>query len=89
MSDTCVTELILLNISSGAYHTSAVQPVIYVTDADPDLGHCSVMLEVVGDYLALLLTYETEQDGMFYLYDWRSGVLKTVRAHVISRRILH
>lgn len=86
MSDTCVTELILLNISTGKYHTSATQPVIYVADTVTDQGHCSVMLEIVGDHLALLLTYDTQVDDMFYLYDWRSGVLKTVRASAMQEK---
>lgn len=84
MSDTTrVTELILLNISTGEYHISARQPVIYVTDTAFDQGHCSVMLEIVGDRLALLLTFDTEVDDMFYLYDWRSGSLQTVRTSII------
>lgn len=83
MPDTSITELILLNISTGEYHTSATQPKIHVTNTVADQGHCSVMLEIVGDHLALLLTYDTEVDDAFYLYNWRSGALKTVRSQII------
>lgn len=77
-----VTELVLLSVSTGEHHVSAAQPVIRVTETIPHQGHCSVMLEIVGDRLALLLTYENHPTGLedtFYLYNWRTGNLITVR----------
>lgn len=83
---TAVTELVLLNISTGQHHVMTTQPVIHVTETMVLQGHCSVMLEIVGDHLALLLTYEDHPDEIggthndtFYLYDWRSGTLEFVR----------
>jgi hypothetical protein len=83
MSGTSLTELVLLHISTGAYHTAATQPVIHLTETTFAQGHCSVMLEIVGDNLALLLTYRQNLGlragrDTFHVYDWRSGTIKAV-----------
>ena len=88
---TRVTELVLLNISTGQHHVMTTQPVIHVTETTPLQGHCSIMLEIVGDHLALLLTFEGHsQDEIgnhndtFYLYNWRSGTLEFVRKKLLE-----
>lgn len=54
--------------------------------------HCSVMLEISGDNLALLLTYEDHVDGSpegndhFYLFNWRLGTLKMVITSYATER---
>jgi hypothetical protein len=80
---TGVTELILLSLSTGQHHTAATQPVIYLTETSPSQGHCNVMLEIVGDNLALLLTYRQVIGqrtclDTFHVYNWRTGAIKAV-----------
>jgi hypothetical protein len=93
MSGTSVTELVLLKLSTGMHHTSATQPVIYLAETTAAHGHCSVMLEIVGDNLALLLTYR-QHLGMragpdtFHVYNWRTGNLKAVRLSLKVKRIV-
>lgn len=88
MSGVMVTELVLMDISTGQHHASAAQPVIFLTETPPAQGHCSVMLEIVGDNLALLLTYR-QHLGMragpdtFQVYNWRTGALEAVRQSFI------
>lgn len=87
MSDTSVTELVLLNLSTGKPHTSATQPLIFLTETTPAHGHCSVMLEIVGDNLALLLTYRQHLGltaDTFCVYDWRDGTVKAVRLSLVQ-----
>jgi hypothetical protein len=89
MSDTSVTELVLLNVSTGEHHTSATQPVIFLTETRAVQGHCSVMLEIAGDNLGLLLTYRQHLGlvagpDTFQVYDWRTGTLKAVRLSLIQ-----
>ena len=81
--ETRIIELVLLNISTGQHHVMTTQPVIHVAEVTVQ-EHCSVMLEIVGDHLALLLIYDYEDEigshnDTFYLYDWRSGTLEFVR----------
>jgi len=83
MSGTSVTELVLLKLSTGDYHTSATQPTVYLTETTAAHGHCSVMLEIVGNNLALLLTYRQHlglraSHDTFRVYNWRTGTLKAV-----------
>jgi hypothetical protein len=80
MSGTNVTELVLLSISTGEHHPSTAQPVIYLTETTTGQGHCSIMLEIVGDNLALLLTYRQHlglrvAPDTFHVYNWRTGAL--------------
>jgi hypothetical protein len=84
MSGTNVTELVLLSISTGEHHPSTTQPVIYLTETTTGQGHCSIMLEIVGDNLALLLTYRQHlglrvAPDTFHVYNWRTGALTAVR----------
>ena len=43
---------------------------------DPLLGHCDVLIEVVGDFLGLLITFPQARDGNednFFLVRWKRG----------------
>jgi hypothetical protein len=93
MSGTNVTELVLLNLSTGDYHTSATQPVVYLTETTAAHGHCSVMLEIVGNNLALLLTYRQHlglrvSPDTFHVYNWRTGALKAVWLSLEIERVV-
>lgn len=86
MSGTRVTELILLKISTGMPHPSATQPVIHLTETTTTQGQCGVMLEIVGDNLALLLTYRQYigDPDTFQVYNWRTGTLKAVGLSLVQ-----
>jgi hypothetical protein len=89
MSGTRVKELILLKISTGMPHPSVTQPVIHLTETTSTQGQCSVMLEIVGDNLALLLTYRQHlglraDPDTFQVYNWRTGTLKAVGLSLVQ-----
>ncbi|KAI9462680.1 hypothetical protein F5148DRAFT_982664 [Russula earlei] len=50
-------EIQLLSFSTGQPHPLAQQPIIFITTKSVLLGHCNVLIEVVGDFLALLITF--------------------------------
>ncbi|KDQ56114.1 hypothetical protein JAAARDRAFT_36902 [Jaapia argillacea MUCL 33604] len=60
-------------------HPLASQPVLFVCKVMGAQGHCSLGIEIVGDTLALLLTFPysgpTTKDWL-YIWDWKKGYLK-------------
>jgi hypothetical protein len=51
------------------------------------LGNCNVLIEIVGDFLALLITFpwaRNEHEDMFFLVRWKKG-----EAHCVSVLCLH
>lgn len=76
-----MVELVLLHLSTGKNHPAAKEPVIVVREQSRHQLQPSVMLEIVGDNLVLLLSHAPERGNVdaLYVYDWRSGRLKAVR----------
>jgi hypothetical protein len=80
-------EIRLLKFSTGQPHPLAEQPIIFITTKSLLLGHCNVLIEVVGDFLALLITFpwaRNEQEDMFFLVRWKKG-----EAHCVSDITAH
>ncbi|KAI0312459.1 hypothetical protein OF83DRAFT_1146144 [Amylostereum chailletii] len=72
----------LLSFSTGRPHPSASQPVVFVTSQSRSLGHVNVAIEIVGDYLALMITYPWARGfgvDTFYLLNWRKGDAHRIR----------
>jgi hypothetical protein len=75
-------EIRLLRFSTGQPHPLAERPIIHITTKSLLLGHCNVLIEIVGDFLALLITFpwaRNEQEDMFFLVRWKKG-----EAHCVS-----
>jgi hypothetical protein len=75
-------EIRLLRFSTGQPHPLAEQPIIFITTKSLLLGHCNVLIEIVGDFLALLVTFpwaQNEHEDMFFLVRWKKG-----DAHCVS-----
>ena len=71
-----ILEIKLLRFSTGQPHPVAEQPIIFITTKNMFLGCTNVQIEIVGDFLALLINFKEEQDeneDMFYLVHWKKG----------------
>jgi hypothetical protein len=69
-------EIRLLSFSTGQPHPLAEQPIIFITSKSLLLGHCNVLIEIVGEFLALLITFpwaRNENEDMFFLVRWKKG----------------
>ena len=81
-------EIRLLSFSTGQPHPLAKQPIVFIASISLILGHCNVLIEIVGEYLALLITFPLVQDAsvdMFFLVHWKKGDV-----HCVSiSRLLH
>ena len=69
-------EIRLLTFSTGQPHPLADQPIIFITTTAVFLGYTVVIIEIVGDFLALLITFEEQHDeneDMFFLVRWKKG----------------
>ena len=66
----------LLSFSTGQLHPLAEQPIIPIISISPLLGHGDVLIEVVGDFLALLIVFpgaRDENEDKFFLVRWKRG----------------
>ncbi|KAI0294024.1 hypothetical protein B0F90DRAFT_1821617 [Multifurca ochricompacta] len=73
----------LLRFSTGQPHPLAEQPIIYIATKSLLLGHCNVLIEIVGDFLALLITFpwaRSESEDMFFLVRWKKGEAHCLRS---------
>jgi len=75
-----ILEMRLLRFSTGQPHPLAEQPIIFITTKTVFLGDTTVNIEIVGDFLALLITFDEEEDEnesenevMFFLVRWKKG----------------
>ncbi|KAH9980744.1 hypothetical protein BJV74DRAFT_85796 [Russula compacta] len=65
-----------LSFSTGRPHPLAEEPIIFITKKSTRLGPCDVLIEIVGDFLALLITFpwsRGENDDEFFLVRWKKG----------------
>ena len=68
-------EMRLLSFSTGQPHPLAEQLIIPIA-ISPLLGHYKVLIEIVGDFLALVITFpwaRNENEDMFFLVRWKKG----------------
>jgi hypothetical protein len=75
------SEIRLLRFSTGQPHPLAEQPIIFITTKSLLLGHCNIHIEIVGDFLALLITFPEARDehaDMFFLVRWKTGEARRV-----------
>ncbi|KAH9170111.1 hypothetical protein EDB89DRAFT_1980645 [Lactarius sanguifluus] len=63
-------------------HPLAEQPIIFIASISLILGHCNVLIEVVGEYLALLITFpwRDANEDMFFLLRWKKGEAHYLRS---------
>jgi hypothetical protein len=71
-----ILEMRLLMFSTGQPHPLAEQPIIFITTKTVFIGYTLVNIKIVGDVLALLITFDEEHDeneDMFFLVRWKKG----------------
>ncbi|KAI0285737.1 hypothetical protein BC826DRAFT_1109157 [Russula brevipes] len=76
-------EMRLLSFSTGQPHRHAEKPIIFITTKSVLLGHCNVLIEIVGDFLALLITFpwaQNEHEDMFFIVRWKKGDTHCLRS---------
>jgi len=69
-------EIRLLSFSTGQAHPLAEHPIIFIASLSLIVGHCNVLIEIVGEFLALLITFPWARDAnedMFFLLRWKKG----------------
>jgi len=88
LSDTIVIlQLRLLSVSTGQPHPLAEQPVIFIATKSLPLGDPNVLIDLVGDFVVLLVTFLeewNENEDMFFLVSWKKG-----EAHCVSVSMLY
>ena len=75
-------EIRFLTFSTGRPHPLAEQPVIFLTTKSLPLGNPTVLIEVVGDFVILMVAFLeewNENENMFFLVRWKEG-----EAHSVS-----
>ena len=80
-------EIRLSRFSTGESHPLAEQPVIFITSKSLPLEHRHIVIRIVGDFIALLITFPEAQDeheDMFFLVHWKKG-----EAHHVSDIMAH
>lgn len=81
-SSESIIEIELRNFSTGAPHALTSRPTLHVMHYQAVSGRCHVSIEIVGDYLALLVLYLSPivlTSDHFYLFDWKKGTLIMAR----------
>ena len=80
-------EIRLLSFSTGQSHPLAERPAISIITKSLPLGLRNVVIEIVGDFLVLLITFPhalDEHEDMFFLVQWKKG-----EAHYVSDITAH
>ena len=75
-------EIRLLSFSTGQPHPLVEQPIIFIATKSLGLGHCNVVIVIVGDFLALFVTFpwaRNELEDELFLVRWKKG-----EAHGVS-----
>ena len=68
-------EIRFLTVSTGHPHPLAEQPIIFIATKKFPLGIYSLRIEIVGDFLILLVIFEERSgnENMFVLVRWKKG----------------
>jgi len=87
----CQLDLNLLQLSKSkdsvaTHHPKAKKPAIPIMQYPFEDGHCSIAIEIVGPYLALLIVFPGNRDSpdRLWVFDWQTGNVRFV-----SRRTVH
>jgi hypothetical protein len=82
-----ILELRLLSFSTGQPHPLAEQPVIFIDEKILPLDRQSAEIEVVGDFLILLITYfeRSRNEDTFFFVRWKTGLTHCVSTTVVFR----
>jgi hypothetical protein len=79
-------ELNLLQLSASKasvvrHHPLATRPVMPIISYPTRHGQCSLSMEIVGPYLALLIIfpYSIRPVDKLYIFDWKKGAMLFVR----------
>jgi hypothetical protein len=79
-----ILELRLLSFSTGQPHPLAEQPVIFIDEKFLPLDRQSAEIEVVGDFIILLITYfeRSRNEDRFFFVRWKTGLTHCVSTSV-------
>jgi len=81
-----ILEIRLLSPSTGQPHPLAEQPIIFIGTKSMPLGIDGVHIEIVGEFLIYLITFEewVENENIFSLVRWKKGEVHFVRLSVTA-----
>ncbi|KAG6832983.1 hypothetical protein H0H92_004867 [Tricholoma furcatifolium] len=75
-----IIEISLLELSTGSSHPLAKSPTLLIGDSEP--GQPSILIEIVGEYLVLVMTYRdrfpVSRDRLM-VFEWKTGVVNLQR----------
>ena len=79
-------EMRLLSLSTGQPHPLAEQPVIFIATKSLPLGIYGIHIEVIGDFLIYLVTFEewVRDQDVFSLVRWKGGEVHSVSLSVTA-----
>ena len=73
-------DIVIAHLSTGEYHAGVTEPVIHVAESQLNVNYSK--MDISGDMLGIWISrYRIAGDiayDAFYLYDWRTGILKVV-----------
>ena len=75
-----ILELRLLRFSTGQPHPLAEQPIVFIDKKIMPLDELSVEIEIVGDFLILLVSFFgfSRNRDIFFLVRWKTGMIHRV-----------
>jgi hypothetical protein len=78
-------------MSTGAPHPEARTPVVPIYEAHDLDTRPSIMLEVVGDVMALLLNWHQipNSSDVFYIIDWKAGRITMVSTSLMLKQTIY
>jgi hypothetical protein len=87
----CQLDLSLLQLSKSkdsvaTHHPKAKRPVIPIMQYPFGDGHCSIAIEIVGPYLALLVVFPANRDSpdRLWVIEWQTGNVKFVSQRAVT-----
>jgi hypothetical protein len=71
--------------SVATHHPKARRPVIPIMQYPVQGGHCSIAIEIVGPYLALLIVFPGSRysPDRLWVFEWQTGDVKFVSQQTI------
>ena len=86
-----ILELRLLSFSTGQPHPLAEQPIIFIDKKILPLDRRSSEIEIVGDFLILLVSFfeGSGNQDMFLLVRWKTGLTHCVSVFGYCKFIRH
>jgi len=80
-----ILELRLFSYSTGQPHPLAEQPIIFIDKKILPLEDRSVGIEIVGDFLILLISFSewSENRDIFFMVRWKMGLTYCVSVSMV------